>query len=103
MPKEGRVRIGTSGWVYPHWRGVFYPADLPTAGHDARWLTWMENDGFDSGLVVAPSDNPATALGGLAAGTEPVIDGSLQVLEPPATSGLLDTIVGDVVASFLGK
>jgi len=23
------IRIGTSGWVYAHWRGVFYPADLP--------------------------------------------------------------------------
>lgn len=22
------VRIGTSGWVYPHWRGIFYPQDL---------------------------------------------------------------------------
>jgi uncharacterized protein YecE (DUF72 family) len=22
------IRIGTSGWVYTHWRGVFYPADL---------------------------------------------------------------------------
>ncbi|MBI3287010.1 MAG: DUF72 domain-containing protein [Chloroflexi bacterium] len=21
--------IGTSGWVYPHWRGRFYPRDLP--------------------------------------------------------------------------
>jgi len=26
--------IGTSGWVYPHWRGVFYPEDLP----QARWF-----------------------------------------------------------------
>ncbi len=26
--------IGTSGWVYRHWRGVFYPWDLPTQ----RWL-----------------------------------------------------------------
>lgn len=26
---SGRVRIGTSGWVYPPWRGVFYPARLP--------------------------------------------------------------------------
>jgi uncharacterized protein YecE (DUF72 family) len=25
----GRLRIGTSGYVYPHWRGVFYPARLP--------------------------------------------------------------------------
>jgi len=24
-----QIRIGTSGWVYPHWQGVFYPADLP--------------------------------------------------------------------------
>jgi uncharacterized protein YecE (DUF72 family) len=26
--------IGTSGWVYAHWRGVFYPTDLP----QSRWL-----------------------------------------------------------------
>jgi uncharacterized protein YecE (DUF72 family) len=24
----GRTRIGTSGWVYPPWRGDFYPAEL---------------------------------------------------------------------------
>jgi len=23
------IRIGTSGWSYPHWRGSFYPASLP--------------------------------------------------------------------------
>jgi uncharacterized protein YecE (DUF72 family) len=28
------IRIGTSGWNYPHWRGTFYPSDLPAA----RWL-----------------------------------------------------------------
>jgi uncharacterized protein YecE (DUF72 family) len=32
----GVVRIGTSGWVYRHWRGVFYPADLPTK----RWFAF---------------------------------------------------------------
>lgn len=25
----GRVLVGTSGWAYPHWRGRFYPGDLP--------------------------------------------------------------------------
>jgi uncharacterized protein YecE (DUF72 family) len=25
----GSVRIGTSGWLYPPWRGVFYPPKLP--------------------------------------------------------------------------
>jgi len=30
------VRIGCSGWQYKHWRGDFYPADLPTS----RWLEY---------------------------------------------------------------
>jgi uncharacterized protein YecE (DUF72 family) len=25
----GTVRVGTSGWLYPPWRGVFYPPKLP--------------------------------------------------------------------------
>ena len=31
---RGRVRIGTSGFSYPHWREVFYPAAVP----ERRWL-----------------------------------------------------------------
>jgi uncharacterized protein YecE (DUF72 family) len=27
--ESGALYIGTSGWIYPHWRGVFYPAGLP--------------------------------------------------------------------------
>lgn len=34
MTTRGRVRIGTSGWRYDHWRGPFYPEELPTG----RWL-----------------------------------------------------------------
>jgi len=34
MTTRRRVHIGTSGWRYDHWRGLFYPEDLPTA----RWL-----------------------------------------------------------------
>lgn len=30
------VRIGTSGWSYKHWRGTFYPQDLPAR----RWLEY---------------------------------------------------------------
>lgn len=30
-------RIGTSGWDYPHWRGVFYPAKLPAARRFAHY------------------------------------------------------------------
>lgn len=32
----GPVLIGTSGWVYPHWRERFYPRGLP----QARWLEY---------------------------------------------------------------
>ncbi len=28
--------VGTSGWLYPHWRGTFYPRDLSRR----RWLGW---------------------------------------------------------------
>lgn len=34
MSPRGRARIGCSGWQYTHWRGSFYPADLP----QARWF-----------------------------------------------------------------
>ena len=30
------LHIGTSGWVYPHWRGVFYPFGLP----ESDWLAF---------------------------------------------------------------
>lgn len=30
----GRAWIGTSGWVYPHWKGRFYPRGLP----QTKWL-----------------------------------------------------------------
>jgi uncharacterized protein YecE (DUF72 family) len=29
MRARGEIRIGTSGWHYDHWRGPFYPEDLP--------------------------------------------------------------------------
>jgi len=30
------IHVGTSGFVYQHWRGVFYPEDLPAA----KWLEY---------------------------------------------------------------
>src|SRR5262245_20960562 len=31
---RGAARVGCSGWDYPDWRGVVYPADLPRR----RWF-----------------------------------------------------------------
>lgn len=44
------LRIGTSGWVYRHWRGVFYPEDLPAREHldfyASRFSTVEINNSF---------------------------------------------------------
>jgi len=32
-----RLLAGTSGWVYPHWKGRFYPADLP----EGKWFSYF--------------------------------------------------------------
>src|SRR5579862_8758879 len=31
--REPEVWIGTSGWEYRHWRGIFYPATVPARCH----------------------------------------------------------------------
>jgi uncharacterized protein YecE (DUF72 family) len=38
-----QVRIGCSGWVYKHWRGVFYPKDLA----QKRWFEFYSAE-FDT-------------------------------------------------------
>src|SRR6185436_16435144 len=37
------IRIGCSGWQYKHWRGDFYPAELPAA----RWFSFYATQ-FDT-------------------------------------------------------
>ena len=34
MSAQGSSRVGCSGWEYKHWRGDFYPADIPKT----RWF-----------------------------------------------------------------
>jgi len=41
--KRGRLYIGTSGWNYEHWRGPFYPEDLP----QGKWLDFYSRH-FDT-------------------------------------------------------
>jgi len=43
MRGNGTARIGTSGYHYNHWRGVFYPEDLPKA----QWLSYYARS-FDT-------------------------------------------------------
>jgi uncharacterized protein YecE (DUF72 family) len=50
----GHIRIGIGGWVYPPWRGTFYPPRLPQSqelAHASRHLTAIEINGtfYNSG------------------------------------------------------
>lgn len=56
---SARCQIGTSGWVYPHWRGIFYAGQYgqvglqPWAERIQKWLAeghtvyaYFNNDAF---------------------------------------------------------
>src|SRR6266436_1357205 len=48
MSNAPRIRVGIGGWVFPPWRGVFYPPGLPQArelAHASRQLTAIEING----------------------------------------------------------
>ena len=95
------------------------PAGSPGGNDYPIWLDGIVLEGFDDGMnptgdfdpaaTPAPppspdgSDTPATEppdTGGTVTDSD---GGSLQVIEPPSQLGLLDTIVGGVVSSYLGK
>jgi uncharacterized protein YkwD len=95
------------------------PPDL-TGGVDYPvWLDSIVLEGFDDGLTATgdytPTGTPAPPLSPDATGPAPTVPpddapfvtdsdgGSLQVIEPPPTMGLVDTIVGGVMSSFLGN
>ena len=48
MKSRGRLRVGTSGWLYRPWRGAFYPESLP----QKRWLAYYA-DRFDTAEINA--------------------------------------------------
>jgi uncharacterized protein YecE (DUF72 family) len=48
MSEGPQIRVGIGGWVFPPWRGVFYPLGLPQArelGYASRQLTTIEING----------------------------------------------------------
>ena len=54
MRDTGRIRVGIGGWVFPPWRGSFYPPGLPQSqelDHASRHLTAIEINGtfYNSG------------------------------------------------------
>jgi uncharacterized protein YecE (DUF72 family) len=42
VSRRREVRVGCSGWQYKHWRGDFYPAELPTSRWFAHYATHFD-------------------------------------------------------------
>jgi uncharacterized protein YecE (DUF72 family) len=64
----GAIRIGTSGFVYRHWRGLFYPEDLPASRWLARFATEFETCELNTTFYRLPT---AAAADGWRVGTPP--------------------------------
>jgi uncharacterized protein YecE (DUF72 family) len=50
----GRIRVGTSGWCYPEWRGNFYPKALPAAQWFAHYATQFNTVELNSTFYRVP-------------------------------------------------
>jgi len=77
--KRGKLRVGTSGYQYNHWRDVFYPGNLPKKERFARGepllfvdvrnpKTWKASDMKLPGAVRVPADNVDGQLDGVSSG-----------------------------------
>ena len=64
------VRVGTSGWNYPEWRGSFYPSDMKPAAmlpyYGERFSTVEVNNTFyrmpTAKAVTAAKTHPACCM-----------------------------------------
>jgi len=48
MSNQGKIRVGIGGWVFPPWRGTFYPKEVKQAGelaYASRHVTAIEING----------------------------------------------------------
>src|SRR6202035_5126008 len=96
-PKSGHIRIGTGGWTFEPWRGVFYPKGLPHAkelSYAAERLTSIEVNG-----TFYRSQTPAT----FRKWASEVPDGFVFALKGPrfATNRRVLKEAGDSIKRFL--
>jgi uncharacterized protein YecE (DUF72 family) len=66
--RSGDLRVGCSGWSYPDWRGLVYPADLPPSRWLATYARWFDTVELNSTFYRLPA---VTTVDGWAAGAPP--------------------------------
>jgi uncharacterized protein YecE (DUF72 family) len=53
--RPAAIRIGCSGWSYAHWRGPFYPPDLPETGWFAHYARVFDTVELNNSFYHLPS------------------------------------------------
>ena len=61
--RPGCVRIGTSGWVYPHWAGLFYPEQVRQADRLSYYATQFGTVEINGSFYRLPSEPTVEAWG----------------------------------------
>jgi uncharacterized protein YecE (DUF72 family) len=59
--KTGLLRIGTSGWHYPSWRGSFYPQDTKPRDFLPYYVTRFDTTELNNPFYRAPTDKAVEA------------------------------------------
>jgi uncharacterized protein YecE (DUF72 family) len=57
VTRHARIRIGTSGWSYDHWSGIFYPEHMPPAGRLAYYAGVFGTVEIDATFYRLPSEH----------------------------------------------
>lgn len=61
MGSEGIARVGCSGWQYKHWRGSFYPADLPATRWFERYASIFDTVEINNSFYRLPEETTFAA------------------------------------------
>lgn len=59
--ERGVAHIGCSGWHYPSWRGLFYPAELPTSAWLRHYVTRFRTVELNNSFYRLPSEDTFAA------------------------------------------
>jgi uncharacterized protein YecE (DUF72 family) len=60
-PSLGRVRIGTSGWIYPHWTHRFYPSEVRSKDRFAYYASLFDTVEINGSFYRLPSETAVAA------------------------------------------
>src|SRR5690606_13857990 len=57
MSRRGKLYIGTSGYQYDHWKGVFYPQSMPKKDWFAHYVQAFDSVEINNTFYHLPTEN----------------------------------------------